>query len=196
MYSLWYVWLFKILSTYFNIFSKFSFYINFLSFYVGIYLAWFKSLSKNYFYSSSTFCCYWLNYIWICALAPFREFEFPCEESFFLELSFCLDSVLLLFVEIWTSPVFPVASPCFLLLVFLSLSFNFEKYSAAPGTGNLLWMSIASLLRDRVENGFIKSSENYWSTLFLISSCKISYSVFCYILTTSSMSHAEAKTPV
>lgn len=135
--------------------------INFLYCSEGICFAFSINFYKRSFYYYSTLCCSWLASIWACAdLIPFLELLFPWEDYFFWEESFCLESFcLLLLVEGWAKPVlvFPEASPCFLLLVFLSLSFCLSKYSAAPGTGNLLWISIDYLSRDKQEKGLVRN---------------------------------------
>lgn len=129
--------------------------------YEGIDFAFCKSFYNNYFYYYSTLCCYWLAYIWPCAvLIPFLELLLFCEDYFFWEESpawresFCL----LFEVEPWFKPVFvaPDANACFFVLL-LGPSFCFNKYSAAPGTGNLLWIYIDYLSNDKHEKGLVKN---------------------------------------
>ena len=154
-------------------------------------------MSNRIFSSSSTFCCSWLISYWIWAdFKPFLELLLFWEDYFFLELlSFCLESDWRLFVlETWANPEFPTLKPNFLLLAFFSLSFYLRWYSRAPGTGNLLCNSIDYFSRERHENGFMRKFENSASTVFLISSWRISYSVLFYYFIVSSMSQEEAKT--
>ena len=177
MYSLWKVWLLRILSIYLTIFSRFEFVISFLSCYEGNSLAFFMRLFKKLFYSSSIFYCYCFNYIWSCAFLTFLLLlccELYCLllESWPPLVSFAI--LLRLIVEVWAKPVtfWLWVFPVFFVLLFLS-SLSFATYSAAPGTSYLECISIASLSRGRQLKGFSKKLLNSLSTFLRMSSPKI-----------------------
>lgn len=151
--------------------------MSFLSCSEGSSFAFCITLFKKYLSSYYIFYC--SCFISICSWAFLTFLLLLCWELSCLLLEswppLVSVAILLTFVvDTWAMPVPVWEFPVFLDLVFLS-SFSLRRYSAAPGTSYLEWMSMACFSSGRQLKGLIKKELNYLSTFFLISSPSTSY---------------------